>query len=281
MTQLSPCKSATKRIRKQMKKRIEAALEILGKQRVSVTDVHEARKSLKKARASLRLLRPALRTSDFSQENAQLRDAARPLGVARDAQVLPETLRLVARYAGTPTSALHVKLKPDTAHIAPRDLAHSRQLLREARSRLRDLDFETDNWDAIGPALRQVYKQGRRALADARTQTTAEAFHEWRKQAKYLRYALETLEPLWPPLIQRMADEAHELTNCLGNDHDLNVLRQETGNAQPLAKLITQLQQELRHEALALGAKLYDAKPGVFTHRFADYWKEWRHSRPA
>jgi CHAD domain-containing protein len=277
MAPLSPHKSTAKRIRKQMKKRIEDALAILSKQRVSASDIHEARKSLKKARASLRLLRPALRGSDYQEENACLRDAARPLSSARDTHVLPDTLRLVAHHFGKPVSALPVKLKKDRSHLGSGDLAHSRRLLREARTRLADLDFEGDNWSVVGPALKQVYRQGRRALAEARDQGNPEAFHEWRKQAKYLRYALETLEPLWPPLVHSLADEAHELTNCLGNEHDLTVLHERTGGPGPLTALITQLQQELRQKALQLGTKLYEEKPWVFTNRFGEYWKEWRH----
>jgi len=278
MAQLSPHKSATRRIRKQLKKRIETALAILSKRRMSAAEVHEARKSLKKARASLRLLRPALRPRDFREENASLRDAARPLGAARDAKVLPDTLRLVAHHYGKPLSTLPVHLKQNSPHLARAELAHSRRLLREARRRLVDLDFRKDNWRVVGPALKQVYKQGRRALADARDRASPEAFHEWRKQAKYLRYALETLEPLWPPLVHSMVDEAHELTNCLGNDHDLTVLQVCTGGPGPLSPFITQLQQELRQKALTLGAKLYEEKPADFTKRCGEYWKQWRHS---
>jgi CHAD domain-containing protein len=279
MARLSPYKSAAKRIRKQMKKRVETALEIVSKEPMTDSEVHKARQALKKARASLRLLRPALSASAYRRENTRLRDAARPLSATRDAHVVPDTLRLVAHHCGRPVSALGVKLKQDCSRVEPKDLAHSRRLLREARSRLQDLDLEDDNWKVVGPALRQVYRAGRRALADARDQPTPEAFHEWRKQAKYLRYALETLEPIWPPLMESLAHEAHELTNCLGNEHDLTVLREQTGGAEPLAALISRFQHELRQQALNLGAKLYEEKPKVFTQRFAQYWKDWRHPR--
>jgi CHAD domain-containing protein len=277
MTQLSPSKSTTKRIRKQLIKRVSCALHILSKPHLSDSDVHEARKSLKKARASLRLLRPALRPSDYRKENDRLRDAAQPLGRVRDAKLLPDTLRLLAHHCRKPVNALRVKLKQEHARLAPRELAHSRRLLRKARTRLKHIHVEADNWKVVGPALRQVYRQGRRALAEAREQSTPEDFHEWRKQAKYLRYALESLEPLRPPLIHTMADTAHDLTDCLGNDHDLTVLRLKTNNAEPLAALITRFQHELRRTALALGARLYEEKPGAFTHRFAGYWRQWRH----
>jgi len=86
-----------------------------------------ARKSLKKARASLRLPRPALRDSDYRQENTSLRDAARPLSAARDAKVLPNTLRRLAHHYRKPVSALNVKLKQEALHIDRTELAHSRR----------------------------------------------------------------------------------------------------------------------------------------------------------
>jgi len=270
---LAPSKSAAKRICKQLDKRIQSALDTSGKKRLSDTDVHEVRKSLKKARASLRLLRPGLRGSDFSSANSNLREAARPLAPIRDAKVLPETLRKVARHYRKPVRALHVQLQ---SQVGPFDLAHSRRLLREARARLKHLDVRADNWDLVGPALKDIYRRGRHALAEARSQDTPEAFHEWRKQAKYLRYTLETLEPLWPPVIHALVAEAHQLTNYLGDDHDLAVLSQQPGREVALGSMIEPFQIELRHAALALGAKLYEEKPKVFTRRFAQYWRAWR-----
>jgi CHAD domain-containing protein len=132
-----------------------------------------------------------------------------------------------------------------------------------------------DNWSIVGPALKDIYRRGRRALAGARDEHSPEAFHEWRKQAKYLRYALETLEPVWPPVIRTLAGEARTLTDYLGDEHDLTVLRQHIGAGELLRVLIGKRQTELRDKAVALGAKLYEEKPKHFIHRFAEYWHEW------
>jgi CHAD domain-containing protein len=86
-------------------------------------------------------------------------------------------------------------------------------------------------------------------LAGARAEHSPEAFHEWRKQAKHLRYTLETLEPVWPPIIRTLADEARTLTNYLGDDHDLTVLRQHIGAEEQLSVLIEKRRTELRDKA--------------------------------
>ena len=66
-----------------------------------VAAVHEARKSVKKERALLRLMRGSVRRSDRRAENAALRDAAQRLSGARDAEVMVQTLDdLAERYAG-------------------------------------------------------------------------------------------------------------------------------------------------------------------------------------
>ena len=47
------------------------------------TGVHEARKSLKRTRALLRLVRPGLGETNFRKANARLRDFARSLSAVR------------------------------------------------------------------------------------------------------------------------------------------------------------------------------------------------------
>ena len=60
--------------------------------------VHEARKSFKKVRALLRLVRPVIPAQHYRQENTACRDAARPLTEVRDAKVLIETLDQLAQH---------------------------------------------------------------------------------------------------------------------------------------------------------------------------------------
>jgi CHAD domain-containing protein len=54
--------------------------------------VHEVRKSLKKLRTILRLVRPGIRGKIYRRENRAFRDISRPLTDVRDATVLVEAL---------------------------------------------------------------------------------------------------------------------------------------------------------------------------------------------
>jgi CHAD domain-containing protein len=76
--------------------------------------VHRARKTLKRARASLRLLRGAVGHSTYRRENACLRDAARSLSRVRDARVMMETLDdLVKRSRRTSLAPLRSALRQE------------------------------------------------------------------------------------------------------------------------------------------------------------------------
>jgi CHAD domain-containing protein len=88
MSELQPDKSGLREVRRILLEWIAAAAATLGKKKITDADIHDARKQLKKARAALRLLRRSIGEIAYRRENAALRDAARPLGVARDSRVL-------------------------------------------------------------------------------------------------------------------------------------------------------------------------------------------------
>jgi len=304
MTHLAKDKPAARAVAADLDKHVDAALDILNRPRLTDEHVHDARKRLKKARASLRLLRPTLKRARYQDWNAALRDAARPLSAARDSKVLPDTLRMLADRYGEPMDAIDLQglrrvlntqrsqLARDVLGSKGKVLAHSRQLLRDTRAAIEHARLPRDNdWDEIGAGLEHVYARGRRAMAAARKAPAPDAFHDWRKQVKYLRYQLEELEPLWPGMIGEMADQAHRLADYLGDEHDLSVLR-ETALAQAAAfrdeaalaallALIDRCQSQLREKSLLLGSRVYDEKPRTFANRFGRYWRDWQAEKSA
>ena len=303
MARLSKEKPGTRTVAKHLCKQIDDALQRLERKRVGDEDVHEARKHLKKARASLRLLRPGLKDADYRALNTKLRDAGRPLSAARDAKVLLDTLRMLTERYGEPARALHLEglkhllnerrdqLARDVLDTKGAALAHSRRLLREARTAIDRHGIARDDWDTIGAGLERVYARGRHAGAAARKTPQADTFHEWRKQVKYLRYQLELLEPLWPGMIGELADQAHKLADYLGDEHDLSVLREtvlanraafrDGATQSALLALIDRCRSELREKAMLLGARLYEEKPHAFVSRFGKYWRDWHAEKSA
>jgi CHAD domain-containing protein len=297
VTTLSPQRRGTRTVRKITRKRIDTALEALSNKTLSAEGVHQARKALKKARAGLRMLRPGVKEAAYREVNEALRDAARPLSAARDAQVLGDTLSALVKRYGAPARHLQLAaLRRAIAHhradthgsllAKTGTIAHSRGLLREARGRVKALGLHSHDWDVLGSGLKRVYSGCKRSMTHATENGACDAaFHEWRKQVKYLRYELAMLEPLWPALIDTLIDQAHRLSDYLGQDHDLTVLREMAVThrgelsdraLEALMALVERRQEELRQKATRLGSRLFEEKPKRFMARLEDYWRQWR-----
>jgi len=250
--------------------------------------VHEIRKGLKRVRAALRLVRGDLGEEAYHEENFRLRDAARPLALVRDAQMLPATWELLCRespHAVDQVTAAKVRdalLSNPTAVVqrllvADKAFAAVEAVVAASLARVASWRLEQDTWAGVEDGLRRTYRMGRRARARAAETRTVEDLHEWRKQAKYLWHALELVEPAWRAREKGLADRAHKLSSSLGADHDLNVLRR-TLAADPLPfgghrvlkevfALIDRRREELEAEAATLGGPLYDASPDAWTRR--------------
>ena len=109
-----------------------------------------------------------------------------------------------------------------------------------------------------------------------RSAPTVEALHEWRKRVKDLWYQHTLLRELWPPVMQAVGSEAHQLANRLGDDHDLATLAdwvREHAAAEPeFFEAVESRRSELQAEAMALGERLYADKPGPYARRLRRLW---------
>jgi CHAD domain-containing protein len=265
------------------------AADSLGGKRVTDADVHSARKAVKRARAALRLIRDALPPAVYERENAMLRDASRPLSAARDARVLVDSLERLEKLYGpaarhSVTPAFRRLLARECAEVHRGNTHASREEILAVARRMAARKIESGGWKNIGSGLERTYRRGRKALRRAQAEPTPEGLHEWRKQTKYLWHQLQILEPLASGKIGELADQAHKLSDYLGDDHDLAVLRDKVmgqastfgrpGNGALLA-LIDRCQARLREKAFLLGGRIYEEKPRGFTSRFETRWRRW------
>ena len=141
-------------------------------------------------------------------------------------------------------------------------------------------------WSILGAGLRCTYRQGRDAYLAAAEDRSVENLHEWRKQVKYLWHQLQVLGPTWPELMEELGNQAHQLADHLGDDHDLAVLRElvvregaqwaAPGTLMRLLDLIDVRRGELQHAAAQLGQRLYADRPKAFLRRLHTYWQAWR-----
>jgi CHAD domain-containing protein len=258
-----------------------------------VKAVHEARKDLKKTRALLRLVRPALGRTAYRRENDALRDIGLALSGARDADVRVATARKLAEHAAGRLPADVFDALCDTlAAEGPSgptgdggaaSFAPSIEALRAAELRVEAWPLDDADWDTVLAGITRAYARGRVAFATARATPEPELLHAWRKRAKDLWYHQRLLTPAWSDVLGAQAEAAHGLSELLGDDHDLAVLTERlTDDAPPLAlvvdaqraelrALIAHRSDELRAEATRLGRRIYAEPPRAFTRRHARY----------
>jgi CHAD domain-containing protein len=287
--------AATKEARKALLHQIHKAQVSLKGKHVADSAVHGARKQIKMARATLRLLRRGLSKKRYRAQNERLRDAAKPLSQVRDATVLlsaiDDLLDGQGRGHAGSLKGIHDQLTHERARTRSRvvgegGLAESRRLLRRARTQASKWHVGRKGWSVIGEGLGRVYAQGRNAFAAARETSTDTALHEWRKQVKYLRHQLRLLQPIQPDTVSRMVEELHRLGDHLGDDHDLAILQIKLA-AQParlanepaqrrLSTKINRRRLSLQRRAMELGSRLYEETPQQFCSRLRDYWHAWR-----
>jgi len=267
-----------------------ALLEQIGRSIAGLRDtrrsdrtIHAIRKELKRARASLRLLRGCLGDSIYRRENARLRDAARPLTPVRDAKILFEALRNSDPHMGAPNPSAFMRRfyrvlgeqrRGAKRQLRGADLARAAGVLRALERRIAALPERRLARAPASRALKRAYKAARKAFADAERQPTDESLHEWRKQTKYLANELEVLLAFGPKRFAKSLERAQKLAEELGDDHDLallteKALRHATGSHAPsrddtVQELLTHLKVRrtaLQRRAFRLGRRLFADKP--------------------
>ncbi len=261
--------------------------------------VHRARKASKRVRALLRLVRDDIGTAVYRNENAVIRDQSKRLSNLRIANVLIETLDLLAADAAG--------LEPDVVadlrlgFVARRDAlieefradadgrAAARTAIACASARIEawpgfDDSDEPNSSLRLVPSVVRVYERGRRAMRSARNTKTAADFHEWRKQVNYLRYQIEALRGRLPAKLEGSEQPLNELSETLGAEHDLvdlaRVIEADTSpipsgaDQSELLAAVEQRRRGLQLAALRAGKASYRERPTRVAAALTGHWGE-------
>ena len=152
------------------------------------------------------------------------------------------------------------------------------------RSHLPSFRLEQDEFEAVAATLEKDYRKARRTFRRAYRLSEDEAFHEWRKYVQRHWRQLLLVAPSWPKAIRPHVALARNLSEILGEDHDLSVLggiveaqcrmslARQTTQSRPYLSLCRSRQTELRKIAHDLGARLLAEKPGSLAGRISVYW---------
>lgn len=252
--------------------------------------IHEARKCLKRARALLRLARPALKGARGRKLELRLADIARSLSGQRDAKAMLEVLDgLEARFGNDWNAALLASLRAgfhgrlqrgDATHESAMEQAVQR--LEKARKRFAGLAFSTGQFP-LGAGIETTYARARQRFRNAYELGEGTAFHEWRKDAQRHWRQMQLLTAAWPDAMAVRIAKARALSQSLGDDHDIHVLLGHLRTAGPELASWSELesfydgcierQLALRMAARNDGRLLFAERPGAFRRRIMRYWQ--------
>ncbi|MFT3767387.1 MAG: CHAD domain-containing protein [Minicystis sp.] len=269
---------ASRSINRAYRKVVSKASRVLADPDGEPDRVHDARTSVKKARALLRLTRHDVGRSLFDRENEALRGAGRALSEMRDAAVLVQAFNhLLDAQVSEEYVALLLPLR--AALEARRDeclgrgeerIAEAIRALEDACDRASKLAPAHRGWKALAGGLDRAYRRARRRFAQACETEEDADFHALRKAVKDLRYLASFLEPIDAEALRAEGERWKRLGDLLGDDHDLAVLRNldwrpgEGASLAAIARLeaIAKARQaELRKEARELAESLLAERP--------------------
>ncbi|MEO1058863.1 MAG: CHAD domain-containing protein [Actinomycetota bacterium] len=293
--ELERSETATMAIRRIATEEIDEALADLSgdTDRTAAEAVHDCRKRCKKVRALLDMVRPSLGRR-YTRATARVREAARELSGARDAQALADAFaatvdgRTDSALVAPVVAGLHQRADAAAADFdAMTDhVMRASALLTKVHGGIDEWRLSEDGWAAIGPGIVGNYRSGRKELARARTDPTATRLHDWRKRVKGYWYHVRLLHDAAPTVLGPLGAALSDLSDDLGVAHDLAVLDDllaahpaEFGGDDPVRHarcLVAERRATLEARAIHRGAVLYVESPRRFDERLRAYWELWQ-----
>ena len=254
--------------------------------------IHEARKSVKKIRAGLRLVQTEL-GGIYRAENVRFRDIGRTLSELRDGGAMVETfdgLRKlyrseVDRRAWDSLRRILEKRREETERSL-----NPQQLFEDYPRQLEAVAEQVDDWPldgngfaVIAPGLKKAFRRGREAMEEAQRNPTPENFHQWRKRVKDHWYHVRLLHKIWGDMMGAYGDVLKDIETWLGDDHNLTVLEglitdangQSDGEEgmKDLLAVMARHQAQLRDQASIAGVRVYREKPKRVVQTIKFLWK--------
>lgn len=280
-----PIEKGCKRIAREQIQRAQHQLEAGEDATVAV---HETRKCLKRLRALLRLIRPAIGERAFRSENAHLRDIGGMLSGTRDRHVLIQTvakLETASGHDGLGDAVRYLLSEQNGDQGDDVDAAAMKKALKElheADKRLAKLQIAGSGFDVVARGLEASYRKARQAFRHAYELLDDEDFHEWRKGTQQHWRHMVLLSRAWPNCLGARINEARQLSQFLGDDHDLAILTAyirsdraaliPTEQANLIEEIARERQAELRALARPMGQRLFAEGPKALRRRMGAYW---------
>lgn len=247
--------------------------------------VHEVRKTLKRLRALLTLVKGSVSDALLERLRQLLRTAAHALAELRSSAALAHAFRtlledhpnLLDEPVREAIDASLTRASVDEAAIEVA-LAAAIEALSRARDAARVVMVSGKGWDSIARGFKDTYARARGDFRLAQRSRSVAHLHDFRTNEKRHLYHLSLLEKVWPRLVRAECKELDELGELLGDHHDLSLLLPELerrGLTQldlgQLVKSIEERKLDLERRIWFHGTRLFSESPKRRTERFAGY----------
>jgi CHAD domain-containing protein len=287
---LDPALSMSEAVRRVACSELDDAYAAVGSRTDRHRGVHDARKCLKRIRSLLVLIRPGLPEPVFLDLTKRLKAIAKELAPARDAQALLDAIAKLGGDTHADVGAvehglsawLHRRRRAAGKSLKGAMSADAMRALFALRPAMANLAIYPNSFQPVAAGMRDSYRSGREAFANAFDSDDDEAFHDWRKTLQQHWRHMQLLTPCWRSELSDRAELARHLSQILGDDHDLAQLCKlvsaptmvfaSPAETAAFIKRCRKRQRTLRQEAQSLGARLFVEKPKPFTARIEAYW---------
>ncbi len=273
-------------VKKMLTDQLQGAISPLQRGASSEAAVHAVHTNLKRARATLRLLRGCVGERAYRRYKCAIRDAAGQLTPIRDAEMLVQTVVRLSDDADK-KSIDEYRNHLLTQLIQQRRVVQQRRRWKPLIVSLQDVVHAVRNIPqsalskvVIKDSLTLAYRYCRKGFSKVKRRPTDAHFHEWRKQVKFFTYQIEAVQRANKAHLTKIHHQCGKLAECLGNDHDLAVLHTKMRNLSKNSKVGSQaksgrvfiarlekIRAGLQREADQIGTQLYSKSPRNFGRR--------------
>jgi CHAD domain-containing protein len=265
--------------------------QIVSGSRVHIS-IHEARKNIKKIRSILRLVRHEIGEEIYHELNTFYRESGQQVAQLRDDTSIIELLEGSKKRIKSGDLQLAIqksirltKKKRETEfiefHKNKTDIQLSKAFDEKAKV-LSRLQISGNPEIFIMKSLNKIYINTTKRMKLAEAEGTNEAYHNWRKQVKYLMFQMMLLKNAWPNFFNAYIIELGNLQKLLGNLHDLDILNSLVvkGDLLPLnknqkgilLKYIYPRRASLKKQVHTIGNLLFTESSPAFSKRLLGIW---------
>ena len=254
--------------------------------------IHDIRKSFKRIRAVLKLIKPDIPFETYKRENILVRDLSRRFSKARNLHVFAEEFETIVA-AGilklseetTEKVRSHFKEKESTAVQLLIDLDIFNLVAirtEEAKNRVAKIDFSTLGPHTIYKGVRDVFSWGQKQMMQTQQIPTDLNLHEMRKRIKALMYLVQLIKDVSPDFFTGYYEGLKSASLALGDDHNMAEMLSYIDTMdnqvipwdekQMLREYIKSQRQQIQVDVWPLIAKLYTGQADEFAERIKSYW---------